>query len=106
MAKEICTIFPLGSCLKCFNKQFIVYHRTEMLSLTNPDGEIIDVQEISDYAIGKCINCGKEYKMIILNETYIPSTPLREILYKNNPYIYDDNSNYAEIKNPMECDKK
>lgn len=104
--KELCYIIPKGSCPTCGHKQFIVYHRTEILSLTDMEGQIIDSQNISDYAIGKCINCGKEYDMIILNETYIPATPLRKLLYEYDPHtFYDENIIESNIPNPMEMNK-
>ena len=54
------------------------------------EGIIVDSEELSDYAIGKCINCGKEYDMIILNESYIPSTPIREMLYEQDNPMLDE----------------
>lgn len=101
--KELCRVFPRGACLKCGSKNFIVYHRTEILSLTDMEGVIVDSEELSDYAIGKCINCGKEYDMIILNESYIPSTPIRKMLYEQNNPMFDEEE-YESIKNPMESE--
>lgn len=103
--KEMCYRVPEGSCPNCGHKQFIVYERNENLYLTNMDGEIIDNNEISNYAIGKCISCGAEYEMISSTTKYIPITKLRKILFDYSPHKFIEDK-IINIPNPMEGNKK
>lgn len=91
---------PKGSCPNCGNRQFVVYERNENLYLTNMDGEIIDNAELSNYAIGKCLKCGKEYEMLSNTTQFIPLTKLRKLIFDYTSNIEVNEEKY--ISNPME----
>lgn len=99
--KEMVYLIPKGSCPNCTHKQFVVYERNENLYLTNNDGEVIDNAEISNYAIGKCLRCGKEYDMMSYSTRFIPLTALRKILFDYSPHKIEE-ENIKIIPNPME----
>lgn len=99
--KEMIYKIKKGSCPNCGHKQFIIYERNENLYLTNSDGEIIDSQELTNYAKGKCIRCGKEYDMLSGISQFIPLTDLRKILYNYSPHKIEEEK-IKLISNPME----
>lgn len=101
--KEMCYQIPEGSCPNCGHRQFVVFESNENLYLTNINGEIIDSSEISNYAIGKCIKCGSEYKMLSGPTKFIPLTVLRNILFNYSPHKIKE-KNIVNISNPMERD--
>ena len=87
---EMLRILPKGSCPKCGHRQFLVKEIQSNLYLTGRDGEIIDSKEEKYIAIGKCLNCGKEYEMAPTAYAFIPLTPLRKFLHEySSPELID-----------------
>lgn len=102
---EMIRVLPKGCCPKCGHRQFIVKEISSNLYLTGRNGEIIDSKEEKYIAVGKCLNCGKEYEMAPSYDSFIPLTPIRKVLFdyeleeieKDNP-----NNNLESIPNPFE----
>ena len=99
--KEMCRIIPAGSCPSCGHKQFFVMQGQVDQYITNGDGVVIDFKELEYKAIGKCLNCNKEYEMMPTTTGFIPLTPLRKILYDYTPHLAIEES-YSHVDNPME----
>ena len=78
---QMIRLLPKGSCPKCGHRQFLVKEIQSNLYLTGIDGDVIDSKEEKYVAVGKCLNCGKEYNMLSGRDSFIPMTPLRELLY-------------------------
>lgn len=102
--KEMCRLVPQGACPICGHKQFIVHEITTDLYLTNQDGAAIDHKELNYIALGKCINCGKEFEMMPTSIGFIPLTRLRKILYEYSPSSYMNKTELGNINNPMGVD--
>ena len=98
---QMIRLLPEGSCPKCGHRQFLVKEIQSNLYLTNSDGEIIDGKEENYVAVGKCLNCGKEYKMLPGVYRFIPMTPLRELLYEYSEDAVEEPKKIY-ISNPFE----
>lgn len=105
--KTMVNLIPAGSCPRCGHSQFVVFENEMNCYLTNRDGEIIDGNEIDYRAVGKCVNCGKEFSMIPTANGFIPLTRLRSILLDYTPHfsaINDAEMAYCkDLANPMEA---
>lgn len=101
--KEMCLRVPSGACPNCGHKQFVVFESDGNLYLTNRDGEIIDSNNVSHSAIGRCCRCGLVIDMITTRYGFIPATPLRKIFFDYDAQELRDNEGLEkEIPSPME----
>lgn len=95
-------IIPAGSCPNCGHSKFVVFESAQSAYSTNRDGEIVGSKELSYKAVGKCLNCGKEFDMLPTQIRFIPMTRLRKILYDYTDHsTLDQIESYEEIDNPM-----
>lgn len=80
-----------------------MYESSSNVYLTDRDGEITDSKEIHYKAIGKCVNCYKEYEMMQTSYGFVPLTPLRKLLYEYDKGIFDVEESLIDkdSKNPM-----
>ena len=94
---EMIRVLPKGSCPKCGHRQFLVKEISSNLYLTGNDGEIINGREEKYIAVGKCLNCEKEYDMAPGYNCFVPLTPIRKFLYEYST---------PELINPVPEDMK
>ena len=98
--KQMIIKYPTGSCPCCHRSNFVVVEKNVDAYVTGRDGEILDHRELENSAIGRCINCGKEYHMIHTANGFRPLTSFGLYLY-NNSLVKEDKYKFDEIENPM-----
>lgn len=95
---------PRGACPNCGHKQFVVIQHQTDLFLTDRDGVIIDGCELSNLAVGKCGNCGREIQMLPTLYGFVPLTQLRKAMYfygKKEEEVDKTPSSNIQGNNPM-----
>ena len=75
--------------------------------MTNRDGEICDSMDEMNVAVGKCLECGKEFDCYPAFDSFIPLTPIRKFLPEYATEVLDSTNNMDQthIENPMEVGK-
>ena len=71
---------PKDSCPRCKCRAFFITEYQIDTYQTDSYGQICNHQENSHFALGRCEQCGKEYRMFIGQHKFIPLSGIREFL--------------------------
>lgn len=102
--KIIAAIIPYNACPNCRHKSFIVMQIQVDAFVTDGDGNICATEQKHYNAIGKCLNCGKEYDMMPTPNGFNPMGKIKSILNRYNGVIGSNCTDNISLDNPMEID--
>lgn len=88
MKSMIKSFRDITSCPNCGNDAFIILNRQTNCFLQNY-GKIEDCKKTSSISIGKCVKCGSEFEMLERQNSFVPMTKLRKIIYLKSDELPD-----------------